>query len=404
MIERNLDTLSNFYVVGINYKKSDSAIRGMFSINEDQYRKILLKSKDQNVKGLIILSTCNRTEIYGFAESSDILIDLLCSESCGSKSVFTSICYIKNYKKAIQHFYEVAAGLDSQILGDYEIVGQIRMAAKFSKVNNGLSSNLERLANEVLASSKKIRTNTCMSGGTVSVSFAAVQYIKEVDPQKSMKNILLVGTGKFGCNTCKNLVDYLPGYKIKLVNRTEEKARLLAETHKLAFEPIEKLQDCISEADIIIVATNAQTPFISKTNLPSGKPQILIDLSVPANIHLNVKELESKSHVGIDELSRIKDETLQKRFSEIPKAKEIINEHFNAFIQWSEMRKNVPVLKSVRNTIHNLQTVKSFNPVPEERIQKVISDMAIKMKHDNRKGCNYIEAINDYIAISANKN
>lgn len=411
-MEKGFNILNSFFVVGINYKKSDAEIRGQFSINQDQYRNILSKAADYNVKELLILSTCNRTEIFGFTDNSDNLVNLLCSETQGSLETFTNICYIKNSTEAIQHFYEVAAGLDSQILGDYEIVGQIRLAAKFSKANNGMGSYMERLSNEVMASSKKIRTKTCMSGGTVSVSFAAVQFIRESDPEKKRRNILLVGTGKFGCNTCKNLVDYLPGYKITLVNRTEEKAKNLATAHKLNFKPIEDLQECIDEADIIIVATTSETTLINDDNIRKGDSKILIDLSVPANINLSVKKLPGIIHVGIDELSKIKDETLQKRSSEIPRAREIIKEHLNSFLAWSEMRKNVPVLKAVRDTLQNLRIAKfesssnissaDYNYYSEDKIQKVINEMAIKMKEGNRKGCNYIEAINDYISHPSN--
>lgn len=411
-MEKVFDILNNFFVVGINYRKSDAAIRGLFSINEDQYRNILSKATDYNVKELIILSTCNRTEIFGFTDDASNLINLLCSETKGSSEIFKGICYIKNNKDAIQHFYEVGAGLDSQILGDYEIVGQIRMAAKFSKANNGMGSYLERLSNEVMASSKKIRTKTCMSGGTVSVSFAAVQFIKESDPEKKMKNILLIGTGKFGCNTCKNLVDYLPGYKITLVNRTEEKARNLASAHKLNFRLIEDLQQCINEANIIIVATTSDKPLITDENIKSGDKKILIDLSIPANICHSVKSLPGIISIGVDELSKIKDETLQKRSSEIPRARQIIKEHVDSFLSWNEMRKNVPVLKAVRETLNNLRTsgyqnidcdtTSDFNFFSEDKIQKVINGMAIKMREGNRKGCNYIEAINDYISHPSN--
>lgn len=410
-MDKNLDILNKFFVVGINYKKSDASIRGQFSINEEQYRTILSNASKFNVTELLILSTCNRTEIYGFAEQEDDLKRLLCTETQGSLETFSNICYAKNHKEAIQHFYEVAAGLDSQILGDYEIVGQIRMAAKLSKANNGMGSYLERLSNEVMASSKKIRTKTCMSGGTVSVSFAAVQFIKESDPEKRMKNILLVGTGKFGCNTCKNLVDYLPGYKITLVNRTEEKAKDLAHVHKLDFQPIDNLQQCINSSDIIIVATTSEKPIISAENIKDGKNRILIDLSIPANIDLSVKSLPGIIHIGVDELSKIKDETLQKRSSEIPRAREIIKEHLNSFLAWNEMRKNVPVLKAVMTTLQNFRNSQvkitcensaDYNFYTEDKIQKVINEMAIKMKEGNRKGCNYIEAINDYISHPSN--
>ncbi|MBC7627451.1 MAG: glutamyl-tRNA reductase, partial [Ferruginibacter sp.] len=125
--------ISTFFIAGINYKKSDAIIRGQYAINPDQYTALLAEAPQYGIKELFILSTCNRTEIYGFAQSAQELCELLCSQTQGSLENFTSLAYIKNGRKAIEHLFDVAAGLDSQILGDYEIIGQIKKAFKFSK-------------------------------------------------------------------------------------------------------------------------------------------------------------------------------------------------------------------------------------------------------------------------------
>jgi glutamyl-tRNA reductase len=169
--------ISNFFVAGINYKKSDASVRGHFAINNEQYVRILQKAALQGLNELFILSTCNRTEIYGFATSSQQLVGLLCSETIGDANTFTQSAYIKNGTNAIEHAFNVGAGLDSQILGDYEIVGQLKTAVKFAKEQGFVGSFCERLINCVLQSSKIIKNSTQLSGGTVSVSFAAVQYI-----------------------------------------------------------------------------------------------------------------------------------------------------------------------------------------------------------------------------------
>ncbi|MBA2329451.1 MAG: glutamyl-tRNA reductase, partial [Flavisolibacter sp.] len=131
--------ISNFFVAGINYKKSDTSTRGEFAINHDQYKKILNKATEQGLNEIFILSTCNRTEIYGFAYCAHQLIELLCSETVGDYETFKSVAYMKNGADAIEHVFNVGAGLDSQILGDYEIVGQLKAAVKFSK-NEGFVS------------------------------------------------------------------------------------------------------------------------------------------------------------------------------------------------------------------------------------------------------------------------
>ena len=178
-------------------------------------------------------------------------------------NTFNQSAYIKKGTEAIEHIFNVGAGLDSQILGDYEIVGQLKSAAKFSKQHNFLGAHLERLVNTVLQSSKLIKNKTQLSGGTVSVSFAAVQYIKKHVKNISNKKILLLGTGKIGSNTCKNLVDYLGTKNITLINRSPEKAIELADELEFKTAAINNLDDEIASADIIIVATNAEEPVIT---------------------------------------------------------------------------------------------------------------------------------------------
>jgi glutamyl-tRNA reductase len=302
--------------------------------------------------------------------------------------------------------FNVSAGLDSQILGDYEIVGQIKQAVKFAKEHGFINAFTERLVNCVLQSSKSIKNYTELSGGTVSVSFAAIQCIKEKFASVSDKKILLIGTGKIGRNTCKNLVDYLDTKNITLINRSEDKASSLAEEMGLISAPYHDFEDEIKNADIIIVATNAASPIITKDSLVHSKEKLLIDLSIPNNIETSAKDLSQITLVNVDDLSKINDATLQKREAEIPKAKNIIAEHIAEFMEWHEMRKHVPVLKAVKtklNEIHSSPlfagTAKITSPIThtEEKIQRVINGMASKMRRHNQRGCHYIEAINDFI-------
>ncbi|MES1226894.1 MAG: glutamyl-tRNA reductase, partial [Bacteroidota bacterium] len=170
---RNID-ISRFFAAGINYKKTDASRRGLFAINNDQYRIILQKAAETGARELFILSTCNRTEVYGFAENVDQLIQLICNETAGNIEEFKQLAYIKKGVEAVDHLFHVGAGLDSQILGDYEIVGQLKNAVNLSKENGFIQAFSDRLVNAVLQSSKEIKNQTALSGGTVSVSFAAV--------------------------------------------------------------------------------------------------------------------------------------------------------------------------------------------------------------------------------------
>lgn len=397
-------SISDFFVIGINYRKTDAAIRGSFAVNNDQYLQLLSEANQYSLDELFVLSTCNRTEVYGFASDPNQLITLLCTQTTGDVDTFRRMAYIKNGSEAIEHVFNVAAGLDSQILGDYEIVGQLKLAVKLARENGFIGAFLERVVNSALQASKGIKNQTQISGGTVSVSFAAIQYIKEHFQTVKDKSILLLGTGKIGRNTCKNLIDYLETSNITLINRTQEKADQLALELGVKSAPIEKLTEHIKAADIILVATNSPHPTILKNHLENTGNKLIIDLSIPYNVEPVAMKLENVHLVNVDELSRLKDETLQKREAEVPKAKEIIEEHIEEFMEWYALRKHVPVLKALKTrlkTIHSCQLYLSSEMVPlkndEETIQKVINGMAVKMRQQHQFGCQYLEALNDYM-------
>jgi glutamyl-tRNA reductase len=404
--------INAFFVAGINYKKSDTRIRSRFAINSDQYERIISIAPSLGVHEFFVISTCNRTEIYGFAENARVLYGLLCSQTEGSISEFREIAYVKQGAQAINHLFNVAAGLDSQILGDYEIIGQIKQSAKFSKQHGCIGVYLERMVNEVLKASKNIRTNTTLSSGTVSVSFAAIQFIKSSFQDVSGKRILLIGTGKIGTNACKNLVDYLPGTLVTLINRTTEKSKALAGIYNLQYDEIGNLQSCINNADVILVATSAKKAIITSKHLQNTGSKLIIDFSVPCNVSPRVKKLSNIKLINVDELSSIKDKTLESRSAEIPKVKMIIREHVDEFLEWHEMRQHVPVLKAVKNKLFAILSEGRNNSIPmlcdsskkvftEERIQKVINGMAVKMRTQHQPGCQYIEAINDFISTAS---
>ena len=203
------------------------------------------------------------------------------------------------------------------------------------------------------------------------------------------------------------MVDYLGTKNITLINRSEEKSFSLAEEMGLMNASYDNVDEEIKQADIIIVATNAQEPIIKKSDLINSKKKLLIDLSIPNNIESSAKELSQIDLVNVDDLSKINDATLQKREAEVPKAKAIIALHIAEFMEWHKMRKHVPVLKSVKtklNEIHSspliAETVKITSPIinKEEKIQRIINGMAVKMQRQNQGGCHYIEAINDFMS------
>lgn len=393
-----------FFVAGINYRKCDTAIRSQFALNAEMIANVLARAKTAGLSEIFILSTCNRTEIYGMASDAEQLISLLCSETIGSASSFKEVAYAKKNNKAVEHLYVVAAGLDSQILGDYEIVGQLKTALKLSRESNMTGSFLERLFSSVLQCSKQIKNSTSLSGGTVSVSFAAVQMIRKEYPDLSDKQILLLGIGKIGSSTCKNLVDYASAGRITLMNRSLDKAASLANKYHLRYAPLEALEDELRKADIIVVATNAATPIICRKQLEGNGKKMIIDLSVPVNVAEDAENCTDIVLIRVDELSRMKDETLLRRTAEIPKTKAIIKWHMAEFQLWNERRRHAPVLNHLKTTLHHLNMQPFYHSgqragseTTQARIKKVLSDTARKLDEHNRRGCQYISAINQFI-------
>ena len=401
--------IPNFYIVGINYKKSDACTRGQYAVSTEQYNTILQKAPEFGLNELFVLSTCNRTEIYGFAQHPSQLIELICSVTAGDAKTFSKSSYIKSGIDAVEHAFSVGAGLDSQILGDYEIVGQLKNSVKFSKDNGFIGAFSERLTNSVLQASKLIKNTTNLSGGTVSVSFAAVQYIKKHFNSVTDKKILLLGTGKIGRNTCKNLVDYLDTTNITLINRSLDKAKELALELNLKYAPLEQLSQEIDKADIILVATNSPEPTILKEHLLNKGSKLIIDLSVPFNVEDSARLLSNVHLVNVDELSKLKDETLKMRMAEVPKAKTIISLLMDEFNDWCEMRKHAPMLKALKTKLKEIyldplypNNTTTCPKKMENQIQRVLNDTAGKIKIQNQRGCQYIQALNHFMSAENN--
>jgi len=346
---------SSFYALGLSYKKADAAIRGKFSLDTQAKATLLIQAEAEGIDSLIVTSTCNRTEIYGFAQHPYQLIKLLCANSQGSVEEFQEVAYIYKNQEAINHMFRVGTGLDSQILGDFEIISQIKIAFNESKSNGLVNSFMERLVNSVIQASKKIKTDTEISSGATSVSFASVQYMLKNVEDIANKNILLFGTGKIGRNTCENLVKHSKHDQITLINRTKDKAEKLAQKLNLLVKDYADLQLELQKADVVVVATGAQNPTIDKAILNLKKPLLILDLSIPKNVHENVQDVEGVTLIHLDHLSQITDETLENRKLHIPQAEAIIEEIKEEFIAWTKNRKFAPTIHALKEKLNSIK-------------------------------------------------
>jgi len=342
----------HFYNIGVSYKKADAKMRGRFSVSKESQTALLNAAKEKGITSIFIISTCNRTEIFGFASRPCLLIELLCDFSEGTVNEFNAICNIHKDQEAISHLFRIGTGLESQILGDYEIVGQLRHAFKLAKSLNTTNAYSERLINSVLQASKRVKNETKLSSGTTSVSYAAVQYIIKNLPDYNSKNILVFGLGKMGKHTCKNLAEYTQNKQVCLINRTEEKAIQFVKEHaSIRKSLIENLTEEVSKADVLIVSTGSDKPTITKEHISNNKEILILDLSMPENVAKEVLDFKGVSLVNVDELSKITDETLAVRQKEIPFAEKIIETHKEEFNSWLNHRRFTPAIAALKESL-----------------------------------------------------
>lgn len=348
----------------------------------------------------MVLSTCNRTEIYGICDHPHELIEMLCIHTHGNMQEFIEHGYIHQGSRAIEHIYKVAAGLDSQIIGDYEILSQLKQAAKVSKAHNCMNTFMERMVNFALRSSKEIKTKTKLSSGTVSVSYAAIEIIKEKINDAAGKKILLVGTGKFGHHIGKNLQHYLPESALMFTNRTEEKALSLAKECNATFVSYQDLAKAANDADIIIVSSTADHYTIHPSFFEEEKNRLILDLSVPQNVDPAVKTLKGVQLLNVDEISVILDKTISLRQAEVPKALAIIDATMQDTMEWYRRHSNSPLLRKIKEQLHKLNKSHLNDAYSEEKIHKTISSLAIQLHTEDNKGCQYISALSSYLHMN----
>ena len=405
--------MHHFFVVGVSYKTANIDLRGKFSINDTQHHALFLEAQKQKIKDLIVVNTCNRTELYAWVPDSKILINLLCDHSDGNKKSFEQIGYILKGEDGINHVFRVGTGLESQILGDFEIISQIKQSFFRSKKMGLAEGYLEHFINAVINASKRIKTETKISSGATSVAFASVQYILKNIQNISKKNILLFGTGKIGANTCKNLIKHTQSDQITLINRTQSRADKIANKFPVIVKPFYELTSCIHEADILIVATGAQNPTISKELIHNSKPLLILDLSIPRNVDTKINEIENVKVIHLDELSQITDATFEIRKRYIPKAELILNEIKNEFLSWIKHRKYIPALNAFKEKIITSEKKESelkvylnncFGFQRKQRIaQKITGQIAAYIRENPNQAEQTIDLITDVFELNSEK-
>lgn len=386
----NIHQTSNFSVLSVSFEKADVETRGKFAFFDENIKNFVARIHDEDLGDAFVVSTCNRTEIYTTSNNYLLVAEEYCKTIGVNLSDFLPFANILTKEEALQHLFRVAAGLESQIIGDFEIIGQIKKAyARFKKERQNSNPYLERSINSAIQISKRIKNETAISNGAASVSYAAVHYILNNQKRLTEKNILLLGVGEIGQNTVENLVKHIYQPKIKIANRTQETAEKISEKYKIPHIDYADFDKELQNTDILIVATGAKTPIISKSHFQNGRETLVIDLSIPRNVDKDVSELDHVTLIDVDVLSKQIQQTIQQREKEIPKAEKIIKEMTKDFLEWEKKRKLAPnihhfkaVLKNMeRNEMHNFYRKNKYINITDmelsdKMIQKITNRFA----------------------------
>lgn len=351
------DYTSGFCSVGIDYKETSLTERGSFSICSATRESMLEAAKQEQLEGLLILSTCNRTELYSSNATPRQLKSLFARFSEASETEIRKYLWEKHGMEAISHLFRVSSGLESNILGDLQIVGQVKKAWKECKAILPQSSRMERWLNSSIGCSKKVKNKTSLSDGCASVSYMAVQSVIRWSKKYDLNDpsILLMGLGEIGRNCGYNILKHMPQASLTVCNRSEEKAMRFAESNGLETIKWGSYPNQVKQFDVVVVGTGAQHYVISTEIDFSDRAQLFMDLSVPRNIDPTIGEWTDKTLIDLDQLGKQTDATLTERRQAIPEAEKQIAQSIEEFSEWLEVRQYAYLMKWLKTELGSLQ-------------------------------------------------
>lgn len=378
-----------FKAITISYKNAPLAIRERIALNEDECKALMLKIKEFfEISETLILSTCNRTEIYYTSENtlSVELIKLLAAEKAlNSDEILPYFEIIDDQKEAANYLFEVAMGLQSQVVGDLQIPNQVKHAYQWSADMQMAGPFLHRLLHTIFFTNKRVVQETSFRDGAASTSYATVEMMESFLPMLSNPKILVVGLGEIGEDVSRTLAD--KGYKnITITNRTRSKAEVLASELGFEVADFEEVISKIQTSDIIISSVRMDNPLITKEILQNNiSVKYLIDLSVPRSIEPNIEEVAGVVLYDLDEIQRRANEALERRMAAVPQVKVIIGEALAEFNNWSQEMIVSPTIQKLKNALEQIRKeemaryMKGLSEEEVEKMDKITSSMMQKI-------------------------
>jgi glutamyl-tRNA reductase len=396
-----------FKAISISYKKAPLHIREMVALNEDSSKRLINTLKEiLDLSEALVLSTCNRTEIY-YSSSTDLssqIVKLLCVQNglANSDTVHEYVEVIDSHNEAVKYLFEVAIGLHAQVVGDMQITNQVKQAYQLSADTGMAGPFLHRLLHSIFFTNKKVVQETSFRDGAASVSYAAAELVDGLTSDINQPKVLVVGLGEIGTDVCKNLAAN-KNIDITITNRTLHTAQEIAAEYSLKVVAFENVWEAISSSDVVICSIAKSEPFIrkelvEKLNILSFK--YFIDLSVPRSIESSVEEVPGALVYNIDDIQNKATEALQKRIQSIDKVKQIIAGALAEFNEWTNETAVSPTINKFKNALEQIrqeemarymkqltaEEAEKFDKITKGMMQKIVKLPVLQLKAACKRG------------------
>lgn len=379
----------NIYAVGTTHKHSSLEMRERVAFSDDELEAALRSLREEFASEAVLVSTCNRTEIYLTPREQPFEADRIKEWLCAWKHVHIpkSQLFALHGANAVQHLFEVASGVDSQVIGDIQIIGQVRSAYQIAREKSAVGKLLDRLFSAALHTGKRVKSETELFTGAVSISYVAVELARKIFHPIAGKRTLVVGAGDAGELAARNLHEH--GVRdITITNRTE--SRGLDLIGRLGFGvwlPLDDLPARLHGFDIVIVSTGAPNYMITYDDARSaasrrdGEPQLIVDISLPRNVDPRINTIPTIFCKDLNDLTSVVEENVGRRRAELPRAGMIIADELAKFAAWCELLPVTPViaqLKSRGEEIARAELEKNrhrFNDADFAHVEKLVGSV-----------------------------
>ena len=354
-----------FKAISISHKTAPVETRECLALNSEETLAILDRVGELfDLKDVLVLSTCNRSEIY-YSSTQDLseeLVKLLALQKGLDlqEDYFKYFESITDHEQAVRHLFRVTTGLDSQIVGDMQITNQVKTAYQLSADANMAGPFLHRLLHTAFFTNKRVVQETAFRDGAASVSYATLELISDLTVTLEKPTILVIGLGDLGRDLCLNIDDHknFKNHRVLISNRSEEKARALASTGDFQVVPFQLIHRYLEQADVVVSAVNSQELLIpeqSVAGLSIKDFKYFIDLSVPRSIETSIENINGVLLYNIDHIQSRADQALNLRLSSIPKVEKLVEEAMGDFDDWSKDMSVSPTINKLKNALEQIR-------------------------------------------------